>query len=86
MSKYFVYILKSDLGFHYIGQTSNLTDRLNRHNSNRSTYTKNKGHWEIEATLEVPTRSEAVQLESKLKGFKNFSKALDYLLQLSEIH
>ena len=84
MSKYFVYILKSDLGFHYIGQTSNLTDRLNRHNSNRSTYTKNKGHWEIAACLELPTRSAAVQLESKLKGLKNFSKALEYILQLSK--
>jgi putative endonuclease len=81
MNKFFVYILKSDLGFHYIGQTSNLRDRLNRHNSKRSTYTKNKCLWEVVAYMEVPTRAEAVQL---LKNFKNYSKALDYILQISE--
>ena len=85
MNKFYIYILKSNLGFHYIGQTSNLLDRLNRHNSNRSKYTKNKGVWELAASYEVPTRAEAVQLESKLKKFKNFSKALDYILQLSKI-
>ena len=86
MNKFFVYLLKSDLGFHYIGQTSNLHDRLNRHNSNRSKYTKNKGQWEVAASLEVSTRAVAVQLETKLKNFRNYSKALDYILQISKNH
>jgi hypothetical protein len=44
---YCVYLIKSDLGFNYIGQTKNLDDRLKRHNSNRNTFTKNKGNWQL---------------------------------------
>ncbi len=43
MNDFFVYIIQSSSGKCYIGQTNNLADRLNRHNSNRSNYTKNKG-------------------------------------------
>ena len=79
MEKYFVYILKSDLGYSYIGQTSNLEDRLSRHNSNRSIYTKQKGTWNLVASASVSSRSESVQLEKKLKRFKNSDKAINYL-------
>ncbi|MCZ7611485.1 MAG: GIY-YIG nuclease family protein [Ignavibacterium sp.] len=40
-SVYIIYSESSDL--HYIGHTSNLEDRLLRHNSNRNKFTKNKG-------------------------------------------
>jgi putative endonuclease len=86
MEKYFVYILKSDLGYSYIGQTSNLDDRLRRHNSNRSTYTKHKGRWSLIASASLPSRSEAVQLERKLKEFKNSDKAISYLKNLGLEH
>src|SRR5659263_43568 len=79
MEKYYVYILKSDLGYSYIGQTSNLEDRLKRHNSDRSTYTKHKGNWGLIASASLASRSEAVRLEKKLKGFKNSDKAINYL-------
>jgi len=79
MEKYFVYILKSDLGYSYIGQTSNLEDRLKRHNSNRSTYTKQKGNWSLVVSTSLASRSEAIHLEKKLKGFKNSEKAIDFL-------
>lgn len=74
MQKYFVYILKSDLGYSYIGQTSNLEDRLQRHNSDRSTFTKQKGTWHLIAKASVTSLSEAVQLERKLKNFKKAEK------------
>ena len=86
MEKYFVYILKSDLGYSYIGQTSNLEDRLRRHNSDRSTYTKQKGTWHLIATACFASRSEAVQLEKKLKGFKNSEKAINYLNKIGLEH
>ena len=86
MEKYFVYILKSDLGYSYIGQTSNLEDRLRRHNSDRSTYTKQKGTWRLIATASLASRSEAVQLEKKLKGFKNSEKAIYYLSKVGLEH
>ncbi len=82
MQKYFVYILKSDLGCSYIRQTANLEDRLQRHNSDRSTFTKQKGTWQLIVKASVDSRSEAVQLERKLKNFKNAEKAIRYLHKL----
>ena len=78
----FVYLLKSDLGYTYIGQTKNLNDRLKRHNSNRNTSTKYKGKWELTFYKEVRTRTEAIKLEGKLKRMKNFDKALEYITSL----
>ena len=86
MERYFVYILKSGLGYSYIGQTKNLEERLKRHNSNRSKYTSKKGIWEIVASKEVPTRAESIALEKKLKNFKNVEKAISYLQKLSSEH
>ena len=84
MDGHFVYIIKSQsTGHHYIGETSDITDRLNRHNSNRSKSTKGKGPWEIEALYEVKDKSEACLLELKLKGMKNSLKAVEYLKRLN---
>jgi len=42
---YFVYLIESLRdGRYYIGQTSNLDERLKYHNNNRCKYTKMKGH------------------------------------------
>lgn len=86
MEKYFVYILQSDLGYSYIGQTSNLDDKLRRYNSNRSTYTRNKGNWNLIEAVSLGSRSVAVQLERKLKAFKNSDKAISYLKNLGLEH
>ncbi len=82
MNKFYVYILKSDTGFSYIGQTNNLLDRIKRHNSGRNAYTRNKGIWEIVESHMVNSRKEAVELEIKLKGMKNFQKSVNYLRKL----
>ncbi|MGD8782211.1 MAG: GIY-YIG nuclease family protein [Ignavibacteria bacterium] len=47
MSKFYVYILFSDKGHSYIGQSKDLVNRLKRHNANRSKFTANKGPWKI---------------------------------------
>jgi putative endonuclease len=60
----------------YIGQTNDLNDRLNRHNSNRNKWTKNKGPWLLIYSKEFVSRSLAVQLERKLKGFKSRERVL----------
>ena len=86
MRKYTVYIIRSDKDYYYIGQTSNLPDRLLRHNSNRSKYTKNKGKWKTVITCVVNSRSEAVLLERKLKNLKNVQKAINYLEKLASEH
>ena len=69
---YWVYILKSKYdGSYYIGQTKDLEDRLDRHNSGGVKYTKAKRPWVIVYTKGFPTRSEAVRFESSLKRKKS---------------
>ena len=82
-AKYIVYIIKSDQGHYYIGQTKNLVDRINRHNSNRSKSTKNKGQWEVVVIAEFNTRSEAVKFEGKLKKFNNTEKAILHIKNMN---
>ena len=83
MIEHFVYIIysqKSDI--YYIGHTNNLTDRLNRHNSNRNKFTKGKGPWQLIISRSCNSKSEAYQLELKLKSFKNSKLAIEYLSNL----
>jgi len=83
MSRFYVYIIKSRNGKHYIGQTNNLTDRINRHNENRNKYTKGKGPWELVISHKVTNRTSAVQIEKHLKKLKSPKKAIEYLSKLS---
>ena len=86
MTRFTVYIIKSDLVHYYIGQTIDLNDRLKRHNQGRSNSTKNKGRWKLVTAVKVNSRSEAVKLESKLKRMKNSKKAIEYLNNLGSEH
>ncbi|MGM0621176.1 MAG: GIY-YIG nuclease family protein [Bacteroidota bacterium] len=69
--KFVVYILESKLdGSFYIGQTSNLENRLKRHNNGKNRSTKAKRPWKIIYFEEVNSRSEAIKLEQKIKRWK----------------
>jgi putative endonuclease len=83
MDHYYVYIIKSASGIHYIGQTNNLSDRILRHNNNRNKFTKGKGPWDLVISFQVNSRSQAVKLESYLKNMKNPQKAITYLARLN---
>jgi putative endonuclease len=66
---YYVYIIKSKKsGRFYTGSTNNLRKRLKQHNEGKSTYTKDKGPWELiyyEACLnEEDTRSREKYLKT----------------------
>jgi len=70
--KFYTYILESEsTGTLYIGQTANIDDRLYRHNNGKSRFTKGKGPWKIIFSKELDSRTDAILLENKLKGFKN---------------
>ena len=71
MEKYYTYILKSKGGRYYIGQTKSIEERLERHNKGRERSTRAYSPRELRFVKEFSTRSEAVQLERKLKSFKN---------------
>jgi putative endonuclease len=66
---YYVYILFSSVSSrYYIGQTSNVANRMQRHNSGYEKSTAPYAPWKLVLSLEKPTRSEAVILERKLKN------------------
>ena len=70
---FWVYVIINNKDKIYIGQTSNLENRLNRHNgflSNKKTsYTHiNKGLWEVVYQEEYTSRKEAVMREKYLKS------------------
>ncbi len=69
--KYYLYILfDQSKDRYYIGQTSNLKDRLARHQDHRSKYTKS-GNWSLVYSELYNTRSEAFKRELYLKSLKS---------------
>jgi putative endonuclease len=65
-----VYILESDTDKSlYIGQTSNIEERLLRHNQGRSKYTKAKRPWTLLYSETFDTRASAAKREKELKSF-----------------
>ncbi|KJF44645.1 GIY-YIG nuclease family protein [Draconibacterium sediminis] len=66
---YFVYILYSpSADVYYKGQTSDISERLKRHNSGREKATKHGIPWELVWATNKATRGEALKLERKLKN------------------
>jgi putative endonuclease len=69
---FYTYILYSEShNRFYIGQTSNIKDRLNRHNSGHEKSTKPFTPWKIIGHSEKNSRSEAMILEKKLKNLNS---------------
>ncbi len=68
---FYVYILQSlkDKSY-YIGQTSNLLDSLERHNSKRRLATRAKVPWKRVYSQAFSTRSKAVRREREIKNQK----------------
>jgi putative endonuclease len=65
----YVYILYSEaFGKYYIGQTNNISDRLNRHNNGYEKATSPYAPWKLLWFTEKSNRGEALLLEKKLKN------------------
>jgi len=66
---FFVYVLYSKtFDKYYIGQTKDLEQRIIRHNNRLENFTKKYIPWELKFYLTKSMRSEALQLERKLKN------------------
>ena len=63
----------------YVGQTSDLEERIKRHNNRRSKSTKKYAPYKLIAAIPNETRSQACELESKLKAMKNPAKLFRHL-------
>jgi len=71
----FAYILFSETrSGYYVGQTSNVIKRLERHNKGIIPSSKGGIPWKLILQIEVSNRSEAMLLEKKIKkrGAKRF--------------
>lgn len=66
-----VYILKSDKdNRHYVGVTTNVVDRIKRHNEGRNLSTKPNRPWRIVYTEEFEYISEALKRGRQIKSYK----------------
>lgn len=81
---YKVYILYSQkLDSFYKGQTSNLDDRLHRHNNGFEKYSKAGIPWKLIWFTDKTTRREALILESKLKNLSK-KRIINFILKYSD--
>jgi putative endonuclease len=63
-----IYIIQSLVNErYYVGQTENLLKRIDEHNSGKSPSTSHGKPWQIIFQETFPTRSSAMQFESKIK-------------------
>jgi putative endonuclease len=68
----FVYIIQSDKdGSYYIGHTSDLEERLERHNEGRSAFTRSKVPWKLIYQEFFTSKSEAMKREKEIKRRKS---------------
>lgn len=68
---FIVYILKSKkTNRYYIGHTSNLCDRLSRHNGGKNKSTKSGTPWEVVYIEKYKTKTEAYRREFEIKSYK----------------
>ena len=78
-----VYILFSEIkNRYYIGFTSNIDDRLKRHNQKSKGFTGNVDDWKLVYTENYPTKEEAVQRELKIKSWKSKIKIQELIKKL----
>ena len=78
-----VYILFSEIkNRYYIGFTSNIDDRLKRHNQKSKGFTGNVDDWKLVYTENYPTKEEAIQRELKIKSWKSKIKIQELIKKL----
>ena len=69
---FYNYILFSEkLNIYYVGSTGNLEDRLKRHNTGRSKFTKRGIPWKLVYQKQYLTKSEAYKAELYIKSQKS---------------
>jgi putative endonuclease len=64
-----VYVLRSvrDSKRHYVGVTSNVTERLRWHNAGMNVHTANNCPWDVIVSVEFKTQEAALEFERYLK-------------------
>ncbi len=82
MSEFIVYILFSHTkNRFYIGFTSNLQERLERHNRKSKGFTGNNSDWKVVYTENYTEKSAAILREKQLKAWKSRLKIQELISQ-----
>ena len=69
---YFVYIIQSEIdGTFYKGFTTNITKRLEEHNTGKSRYTSHKIPWKLVYLEEFSSKKNALIREKQIKRFNS---------------
>lgn len=69
---HYVYIIQSDsTNRYYIGSTQDLTERIDGHNSGKTTSTRKRGPWKLVYHEEFETKTEALKREREIKRKKS---------------
>lgn len=76
---YFYIIFSPSFNKYYIGHTSNLSERLKKHNSNHKGFTGNVNDWKIVYFEEFKSKNEAYLRERNVKSWKNRKKIEDLI-------
>lgn len=77
---YYVYMLYSAVvDRYYVGQTSNLEDRIKRHNQGRSRYTKSGIPWNLVYKEGFNNQSSAKEKESEIKRSESREALREYI-------
>ena len=78
---FYVYVLRnSTTNKRYIGYTSNLEERIRRHNTNHAGFTGQAGEWHVIYYEEYTSKSSALKREKFLKS----GKGREFLNNLTE--
>lgn len=80
--QFFVYYLYSaSRNCYYLGQTDSIDFRLWEHNTGQEKFTNQGAPWKLVGYIICSSRSEAIRLETRLKGAKNKKYVAWYIKQ-----
>ena len=78
--KYFFYILYSEkIKKYYIGHTSDIVERIRKHNSNHKGFTGHKNDWELVYSEEYNLKTMAYSRERQVKNWKSKTKIIELI-------
>ncbi|MDD3066414.1 MAG: GIY-YIG nuclease family protein [Candidatus Gracilibacteria bacterium] len=77
---FYTYIIHSEIkNKYYIGYTSNITERIRKHNSKSTQTTKVISDWKLAYSEEYNSKTEAIKREKQIKKWKS-RKMLENLI------
>ena len=73
---YFYILFSESVNKYYVGSTSNLNERLKKHNTNHKGFTGGVKDWTIVYSEPYPSKSKALARERSIKKLKSRSKII----------